>query len=118
MESDASRASTAGVPVGDHRWANKDELVMGALTHYRNRHRVEIPGTGALRGHLLAALTGMGASGAACFAIAAASALSGLLAGIGRTPAEVRDQIIGDQRLSHKRAIEQRARDGLDDVPR
>ncbi|KAB8187898.1 TetR/AcrR family transcriptional regulator [Microbispora catharanthi] len=110
MESVASRAST-GIAVLYRRWANKDQLVLAALEHYRNSHPVDVPDTGTLRGDLLAALTGMGEARAAFFAIAAATAFSGLLADTGLTPAEVRDRIIGGQRLSRVRSIYQRAHD-------
>ena len=120
MESVASRAGT-GIAVLYRRWANKDELVLVALEHYRNSHPVDLPDTGTLRGDLLAALTGMGEARAAFFAIAAATAFSGLLAGTGLTPAQVRDRIIGDQRLSRVRTIYQRAHDrgeiNLDRIP-
>lgn len=110
MESVASRAST-GVAVLYRRWAKKDQLVLAALEHYRSSHPADLPDTGTLRGDLLAALTGMGEARAAFFAIAAAAAFSGLLAGTGLTPAQVRDQIIGDQPLSRARTIYQRAHD-------
>ncbi|GHF11703.1 TetR family transcriptional regulator [Streptomyces spiralis] len=110
MESVASRAGT-GIAVLYRRWANKDELVLAALKHHRNNHPVDLPDTGTLRGDLLAALTGMGEARAAFLAIAAATAFSGLLAGTGLTPAQVRDRIMGDQRLSRVRTIYQRAHD-------
>jgi len=110
MESVASRASTS-IAVLYRRWANKDQLVLAALGHYRTSHPVDVPDTGTLRGDLLAALTGMGEARAGFFAIAAATAFSGLMAGTGLTPAQVRDQIMGEQRLSRVRAIYQRAHD-------
>ncbi|MEU8177214.1 TetR/AcrR family transcriptional regulator [Microbispora hainanensis] len=110
MESVASRAGT-GIAVLYRRWANKDELVLAALEHYRSRHPIELPDTGTLRGDLLAALTGMGETRAAFFAVTAAAAFSGLLAGTGLTPSQVRDRIIGDQRLPRVRGIYQRAHD-------
>ncbi len=110
MESVASRAGT-GIAVLYRRWPNKDQLVLAALEHYRNSHPVDIPDTGTLRGDLLAVLTAMGEARAAFFAIAAAAAFSGLLANTGLTPAQVRDRIIGDQRLSRVRSIYQRAHD-------
>ncbi|GAB3134124.1 TetR/AcrR family transcriptional regulator [Microbispora hainanensis] len=120
MESVASRAGT-GIAVLYRRWANKDELVLAALEHYRSRHPVELPDTGTLRGDLLAVLTGMGEARAAFFAVAAAAAFSGLLTGTGLTPAQVRDRIIGDQRLPRVRTIYQRAHDrgeiDLDRIP-
>ncbi|MBD3137289.1 TetR/AcrR family transcriptional regulator [Microbispora bryophytorum] len=110
MESVASRAGT-GIAVLYRRWANKDQLVLAALEHYRNSHPVDLPDTGTLRGDLLAALTGMGEARAGFSAIAAATAFSGLLADTGLTPTQVRDRIIGDQRLPRVRAIYQRAHD-------
>lgn len=110
MESVASRAGT-GIAVLYRRWANKDELVVAALAHYRDSHPVELPDTGTLRGDLVALLTAMGQTRAAFFAIAAASAFSGLVAGTGLTPTQVRDQIMGDQRLVGVRAVYQRAHD-------
>ncbi|OPG06324.1 TetR/AcrR family transcriptional regulator [Microbispora sp. GKU 823] len=110
MESVASRAGT-GIAVLYRRWANKDQLVLAALEHYRNSHPVDVPDTGTLRGDLLAALTGMGEARAAFFAIAAAAAFSGLLAGTGLTPAQVRDRIMGDKALSRVRTIYRRAHD-------
>ncbi|WP_344260104.1 TetR/AcrR family transcriptional regulator [Actinomadura napierensis] len=110
MESVASRAGT-GIAVLYRRWANKDQLVLAALEHYRSSHPVDVPDTGTLRGDLLAALTGMGEARAAFFAVAAAAAFSGLLAGTGLTPAQARDRILGDQALSRVRTIYQRAHD-------
>lgn len=120
MESVAIRAGT-GIAVLYRRWANKDQLVLAALEHYRNSHPVDLPDTGTLRGDLLAALTGMGEARAAFFAVTAAAAFSGLLTSTGLTPAQVRDRIIGDQRLPRVRAIYQRAHDrgeiDLDRIP-
>lgn len=110
MESIAARAHT-GIAVLYRRWANKDELVLAALEHYRDTHPVELRDTGCLRGDLLVALTGMGDARAAFFAIAAATAFSGLLAGAGLTPAQVRDRILGEQGAARVRSIYQRAHD-------
>ncbi|MFI7030870.1 TetR/AcrR family transcriptional regulator [Microbispora rosea] len=120
MESVATRAGT-GIAVLYRRWANKDQLVLAALEHYRSSHPVDLPDTGTLRGDLLAALTGMAEARAAFFAVTAAAAFSGLLTSTGLTPAQVRDRIIGDQRLPRVRAIYQRAHDrgeiDLDRIP-
>ncbi|GAA3267864.1 MULTISPECIES: TetR/AcrR family transcriptional regulator [Dactylosporangium] len=110
MESVATRAGT-GIAVLYRRWANKDELVLAALEHYRTSHPVALPDTGTLRGDLLAALTGMGEARAAFFAITAAAAFSGLLAGTGLTPSQVRDRMLGDQRLIRISTIYQKAHD-------
>ncbi|GAA1868033.1 TetR/AcrR family transcriptional regulator [Actinomadura bangladeshensis] len=120
MESVAARAGT-GIAVLYRRWANKDELVLAALEHHRDSHPVGIPDTGTLRGDLVAALTGMGEARAAFFVTLAATAFSGLLADTGLTPAQVRDRIMGDQRLTRVQTIYQRARDrgelDLDRIP-
>lgn len=110
MESVASRAGT-GVAVLYRRWANKGDLVLAALKHYRDSHPVDIPDTGSLRGDLLATLTEMGDRRAAFFAVAAAAAFSGLLADTGLTPGQVRDQIFGDDHRTRIHAIYRRAHD-------
>src|ERR1700760_1765795 len=82
MESVAKRAGTSE-PVLYRRWANKDQLVLAAMEHYRNTHPVVLPDTGALRSDLLAELTTVGEARAGIYAIAAAAAFSGLLADTG-----------------------------------
>ena len=120
MESVAVPRRT-GIAVLYRRWANKDQLVLAAHRALPQRHPVAIPDTGTLRGDLLAPLTGMGEARAAFFAIAAATAFSGLLADTGLTPAQVRDRIMGDQPLSRVETIYQRAHDrgeiDLDRIP-
>ncbi|WP_239159742.1 TetR/AcrR family transcriptional regulator [Winogradskya humida] len=119
MESVATRAGT-GIAVLYRRWANKDELMLAALEHYGATHRIDLPDTGTLRGDLLAALTAMGEARAPFFAIAAAAVSSGLAAA-GRTPAQIRDRILGDQRHTRMRTLYQRAHDrgeiNLDTIP-
>ncbi|WP_335972941.1 TetR/AcrR family transcriptional regulator [Streptomyces sp. CA2R106] len=110
MESVAARAGT-GISVLYRRWANKDELVLAALRHYRDTHPVDIPDTGSLRGDLLAALSVMGEARAGFFALASATAFSGLLASTGLTPAQVRDRIFGDRRPLLTQDLYQRAHD-------
>jgi len=118
MESIAVRARTSEA-VLYRRWANKDQLVLAAIVHHRNANPVALPDTGDLRGDLLAQLTAVSESLAAFFAIAMATAFSGLLAGTGLTPAQVRDKVMGDQPLPHGRTIYQRAHDrGEIDVER
>ncbi|MEW2134272.1 TetR/AcrR family transcriptional regulator [Streptomyces sp. NPDC005435] len=108
MESVAARAKT-GVAVLYRRWANKDELVLAALRHHRDSHPVELPDTGSLRGDLLAALTGMGQDRAAFFTTTVSAGLSGLLAGSGLSPAQVRERIFGQQAAERVRTIYERA---------
>jgi AcrR family transcriptional regulator len=108
MESIAVRARTSEA-VLYRRWANKDRLVLAAIEHHRNAHPIALPDTGTLRGDLIAQLTAVSEALAAFFAIAVATAFSGLLADTGLTPAQVRDQVMGEQPLPHGRALYQRA---------
>jgi AcrR family transcriptional regulator len=110
MEAVAGRART-GIAVLYRRWANKDELVLAALEHYRRARPVEIPDTGTLRGDLLALLTAISKARATWTAVAAAAAFSGLLAGAGLTPGQARDRLLGDQLLRGDHIIYRRARD-------
>ncbi|WP_437546417.1 TetR/AcrR family transcriptional regulator [Sorangium sp. So ce367] len=107
MESVATRART-GIAVLYRRWANKDELVLAALQHRRDESPVAVPDTGALRSDLLAHLTALSDALAGFFAIAAAAAFSGLLAGTGLTPSQVRDKVMDTQkprvRIPYQRA--------------
>jgi AcrR family transcriptional regulator len=121
MESVAARAQT-GIAVLYRRWANKDELVLAALEHYRHARPVEIPDTGSLRGDLLALLTAISKARATFTAVAAAAAFSGLIANTGLTPAQARDKLLGDQPLSKDQIIYRRAHDrgeiDLERIPR
>jgi AcrR family transcriptional regulator len=108
MESIAVRARTSEA-VLYRRWANKDQLVLAAIEHHRNANPIAVPDTGSLRGDLLAQLTSASEALAAFFAIAAATAFSGLLADTGLTPAQVRDQVMDGRPLRHGRIIYQRA---------
>jgi AcrR family transcriptional regulator len=110
MESIAVRARTSEA-VLYRRWANKDQLVLAAIEHYRNANPVTVPDTGALRSDLLAQLTAVSEARAAFFAVAAAAAFSGLLADTGLTPAQARDKVMGAQPLQPVRIIYQRAHD-------
>lgn len=95
MESVAARAQT-GVAVLYRRWANKEELVLAAIEHYRIARPVEIPDTGSLRDDLLQLLTAISKARATFTAVAAAAAFSGLLADTGLSPAQARDKLLGD----------------------
>jgi AcrR family transcriptional regulator len=108
MGSVAARARTSE-PVLYRRWANKDQLVLAALDHYRSVHPVAVPDTGTLRGDLLAQLTAVSEALAGFFAIAAGAAFSGLLADTGMSPTQIRDQVVGDQLLPRRRTVYQRA---------
>ncbi|WP_284741553.1 TetR/AcrR family transcriptional regulator [Amycolatopsis sp. RTGN1] len=120
MESIAVRARTSEA-VLYRRWANKDELVLAAIEHYRTVHPVADADTGTLRGDLIARLTAVSRARAPFFAISAATAFSGLSAGTGLTPAQVRAKVMGDEARPHSRALYRRAHDrgdlDLDRVP-
>jgi AcrR family transcriptional regulator len=120
MESVAARAHT-GIAVLYRRWANKGELVLAAITHHGHARPIQTPDTGTLRGDLLALLTNFSDARATFMAVAAAAGFSGLLAETGLTPAQVREQLLGDQRIRNDRIIYQRAHDrgeiDLDRIP-
>jgi AcrR family transcriptional regulator len=120
MESVAARART-GIAVLYRRWANKDELVLAAIQYFRRSRPVEVPDTGSLRGDLIALLTDIGQARVSFFAVAVATAIAGLLANTGLTPARAREKILGDQPLWRVRIVYQRAHDrgeiDLDRIP-
>ena len=120
MESIALRAQTSEA-VLYRRWANKDQLVVAAIDHHRDANPIRTPDTGSLRGDLLAELTAVSEALAGFFAIAAAAAFSGLLADTGRTPAQVRDEMLAGRSLPPVRTIYRRAHDrgeiDLDHIP-
>src|SRR3569833_3980312 len=109
MGSVAVRARTSE-PVLYRRWANKDRLVLAALDHHRTAHPVADPDTGSLRGDLIAHLTAVSEALAGFYAIAVAAAFSGLSAGTGLPPSQVREQVMGT-RLARVRALYRRAHD-------
>jgi AcrR family transcriptional regulator len=110
MESIAVRARTSEA-VLYRRWPNKDQLVLAAIERYRNTHPVPDPDTGTLRGDLIAQLTAVSEALAGFFAIATATAFSGLMADTGLTPAQGREKIMGGPLRPHTRAVYQRAHD-------
>lgn len=110
MESVAKRAGTSE-PVLYRRWPNKDELVLAAMEHYRDAHPIDLPDTGTLRTDLLAELTAVAEARAGVYAIAAATAFSGLRAATGLTPAQIRNKVMGGRLRPRGRPIYQRAHD-------
>jgi AcrR family transcriptional regulator len=120
MESVAARAHT-GIAVLYRRWANKDQLVLAALEHYRLAHPVATPDTGSLRGDLIALLTAIGKARAPWTAVAAAAFFSGLLASTGLSPAQARNKVLGDPPFRGDQIIYQRAHErgeiNLDRLP-
>ncbi|ADJ43255.1 TetR family transcriptional regulator [Amycolatopsis mediterranei S699] len=108
MGSVAVRARTSE-PVLYRRWPNKDQLVLAALEQHRSAHPVAVPDTGTLRGDLLAHLTAVSETLAGFFAIAAGAAFCGLLADTGKSPAQIREQVMGEDVPPHRRTVYQRA---------
>lgn len=120
MASIAERARTSEA-VLYRRWANKDELVLAAFEQQRKAHPVQDPDTGSLRGDLIAHLTALSHALAGYFAVAMATAFSGLATGAGLTLAQGRDKVMAAQQLPQVRTLYQRAHDrgelDLDRVP-
>ncbi|WP_083933815.1 TetR/AcrR family transcriptional regulator [Sciscionella marina] len=108
MGSVAARARTSE-PMLYRRWANKDHLVLAALDHCRTGHLVEVPDTGNLRDDLLAQLVALSESRAGFFTIGMDAAFSGLLVDTGLSPAQIREQVMGDQLPPHRRTVHQHA---------
>jgi AcrR family transcriptional regulator len=92
MESVAARART-GVAVLYRRWPHKDDLVFAAIRQHDAAHPIEAPDTGSLRGDLIALLTKLSTERSAFVAVISA-VFAGLQASSGRTPAQVREQIL------------------------
>ncbi len=108
MGSVASRAHTSE-PVLYRRWANKDELVLAVFDRYRATHPVPVPDTGALRDDLIQYLTALSDAFASFFAIAVATAFSGLLAATGLSLAQFRAQVMGEEARPEARAVYRQA---------
>jgi hypothetical protein len=93
--------------------------VLDAIRHYGSTHPVEIPETGTLRGDMLALLGGVN-DARSSFTVVVSATFAGLLASTGRTPAEVRAQILGDRPLWSDQIYQrahQRGEIDLDKVP-
>jgi AcrR family transcriptional regulator len=95
MESVAARART-GVAVLYRRWPNKDDLVIAAIRHYGTAYPVDAPDTGSLRGDMIALLSSF-SSMRVSFAATVSAVFSGLMAGVGLTPAQVREKVLADR---------------------
>ncbi|KDN22676.1 TetR/AcrR family transcriptional regulator [Amycolatopsis rifamycinica] len=94
MESVADRAKT-GVAVLYRRWADKSDLMLAAIRHYRELHPVEIPDTGTLRDDLLALLQAINVRRKE-FATLVGATFAGLHDTAGLTPADVALSVLGD----------------------
>ena len=104
----AGRAQTSR-PVLARRWPTREALVIAAIRHHDERHRPPVPDTGTLRGDLIAVLKGANLHRMQLIAPVLAQ-LGGFFAESGRTPAEVRRELIGD-RVTSDQVIFQRAVD-------
>ena len=106
IEAVAARAATSK-PVIYRRWPNREALVMAAIQHYFAQGSQPIPDTGTLRGDVIALLTEANESR---FEIAAVISvqLSAYFQETGTTPADLREQLLGD-RPSSIATIMQRA---------
>ena len=104
----AARAGTSR-PVLYRRWPSREELVIAAIRHYDEQHRPPIPDTGTLRDDLIAMLKSANRHRMQLTAPVLAQ-LSGYFLETGRTPAELRRELIGD-RVTSDSVIIQRAID-------
>jgi AcrR family transcriptional regulator len=94
----ASRAQTSR-PVLYRRWPTREELVIAAIRHHDERHRPPVPDTGTLRGDLIAVMKGANQHRLQLVAPVLAQ-LSGYFLETGRTPAELRRELIGNRLTS------------------
>ena len=104
----ATRAQTSR-PVLYRRWSSRDELLIAAIRHPDEQHRPPAPDTGTLRGDLIAVLKGANQYRIQLIAPVLAQ-LGGYFKETGRTPAEMRRELIGD-RVTSDSVIIQRAID-------
>ncbi|MCX7523091.1 TetR/AcrR family transcriptional regulator [Microbacterium sp. STN6] len=103
-----ARARTSE-PVLYRRWANKHELVLAILTHYRDTHPIAVPDTGDLRDDLIEHLTASSDARAPFFAIAAAATFNGLSVATGLSPMQLYEGAMGEEAQSENRPVYQLA---------
>jgi AcrR family transcriptional regulator len=112
----ATRARTSR-PVLARRWPAREELVIAAIRHHDERHRPPVPDTGTLRADLIAVLKAANQHRMQLIAPVLAQ-LGGYFQEAGRTPAEVRRQLIGDRVTSDQVVIARAVDRGeIDPVP-
>ncbi|MCX4091822.1 TetR/AcrR family transcriptional regulator [Nocardia sp. alder85J] len=120
MESVAVRART-GVAVLYRRWPNKEDLVVDAIRHYLETHPVTIPDTGNLREDLRVLLTDSSDTRAELITLVGAI-FAGLHDSTGLTPAGIRHELLGRNRLGRSNIVFERAHErgeiDLDRIPR
>lgn len=102
----ATRAQTSR-PVLSRRWPTREELVIAAIRHHDEHNRPPVPDTGTLRGDLIAVMKNANQHRMQLIAPVLAQ-LSRYYLETGRTPAELRRELIGD-RLTADSVIIQRA---------
>ncbi len=91
----AERAGTSK-PVIYRRWPNREALVLAAIRHFYAQGSQPVPDTGTLRGDLIALLTQANDSRRAMAAVFSAQ-LGAYYQETGTTPADLREQLIGDR---------------------
>jgi AcrR family transcriptional regulator len=94
MESVADRAQT-GIAVLYRRWTDKNDLVLAAIRHYHDTHRIVIPDTGNLREDMLVLLGNINAGRKELTTLVGAT-FAGLHDSAGLTPENVRRIVLGD----------------------
>ncbi len=94
--------------------------MIAAIRHYGTTRPVDIPDTGSLRGDMIALLSSF-SSGRVSFAAIVSAVFSGLLAGSGLTPAQVREKVLADRPLWSDQIFaraHERGEIDLDRIPR
>ena len=94
MESVADRART-GIAVLYRRWSNKSDLVLAAIRHFSQTHRLTVPDTGSLRDDLFILLTDFN-SGRTEFVALLGATFAGLQDSAGLTIEDVRNIVRSD----------------------
>jgi AcrR family transcriptional regulator len=116
----ATRARTSR-PVLSRRWPSREELVVAAIRHHDDRHRPAAPDTGTLRGDLIAVLKGANQYRMQLI-VPVMAQLGGYFQETGRTPADLRRELIGDRVTSDlviiRRAIDRGELDPARVTPR
>ena len=112
----ARRAQTSR-PVLYRRWATREELLVAAVRHHDDRHRPPVPDTGTLRGDLIATLRNANQHRMQLIAPVLAQ-LSGFFLETGRSPADLRRELIGDRVTSDTVILERAAARGEIDPAR
>jgi AcrR family transcriptional regulator len=100
----AQRAGTSKSVIY-RRWPSRQELVVAAVQHFVARSSRPIPDTGSLRGDVIAVLTQANESRSAMAAVFSVQ-LGMYYQESGTTPAELRQQLLGDRTLAMETVID------------